>query len=120
MNTTAKNLATAVAYYNALSKQDFSTLAQYIHPDIEFIGPIATAKGKDNFLQAAKGFASIIKTLTVREKFSSENQVMLVYNFDCTSPETSFRVAALMTFQNDLIAKLEIFFDTRPFGSLSS
>lgn len=114
-----QNLSTAVAYYTAMGKQDFESLEKYIHSDIQFTGPVVSVKGKEAFLQAAQGFASIIKNLTIREKFASGDQAMIVYNCEFSQPQFQsagpLRAAALISFQNGLIAKLELFFDASPF-----
>lgn len=112
---TEKNLATATAYFTAIRKQDFTSLEKCVHPNIHFIGPALSLKDKGTFLTAATSCAALITNLTIREKFASEDQVMLVYNCDCSLAPETLRAAALMTFQNDLITKLELFFDASPF-----
>ncbi len=51
----------------------------------------------------------------IRTKFSSDNQVMLAYDLNCVSPIGTIRVAALMTFEDNLILSIELFFDARVF-----
>ena len=34
-----KNLATAVAYYQAMNNKDLSALEKYLHPEVRLIGP---------------------------------------------------------------------------------
>ena len=71
--------------------------------------------GKETVLEAAKGFTNLFKTLTIRTKLSSEDQAMIVYDLDCSAPIGNIRVAALFSFQDKLIAKIELFFDARSF-----
>lgn len=118
-STSEKNLATAVAYYTAMSKQDFEGLEKYIHPEIEFIGPIAPMRGREAVLKAARGFAPMIKSLKIRAKFTSGDQVMLAYDYDFAEPIGNSRAASLMTFQDGLIVKQELFYDARPFVNFS-
>lgn len=109
------NLALAEAYYTAMAEKDLVSLEKYLHPDVEFVGPIACVTGKENFLQTIKGFISFFKSLTIRSKFASGNQAMLAYDVDFPAPIGITRSAALMTFKNGLIKKIELFFDASSF-----
>lgn len=110
-----KNLVLAEAYYIAMDKKDIEGIAKCLHPDVEFIGPLDQRSGKENLLEAVKGFTAFIKHIRVRAKFASGNQAMIAYDADCPEPIGIIRAAALMTFKNDLIAKIELFYDARPF-----
>ena len=112
-----KNLATAAAYYNAMNNKDISDVAQYLHADIQFKAPLAQITGKETVLEAAKGFMNVYNSLTIRAKFSSGNQVMLAYDLDCPAPIGLFMSAALMTFEDNLITRIELFYDARPFDT---
>ena len=109
------NVDIAEAYYKAMEEKDMERLEKYLHPDVIFIGPLARVEGKDAVLAAAKGFSSFLKNIIIRSKFSSETQAMLAYDMDCPEPIGLFRAATLMTFQKDLITKLELFYDASPF-----
>jgi hypothetical protein len=41
--------------------------------------------------------------------------VMLAYDLDCPAPIGLFRGAVLLTFQEGLIMRYELFYDARPF-----
>ena len=109
------NLTVAEAYYTAMSEKNVMGMGKHLHPDIHFLGPLAEIKGKEEFLEAAKGFTSFFKTLTIRAKFGSEDQAMLVYDLDFPAPIGKLPTAALLTFQEGLISKIELFCDGRPF-----
>lgn len=110
-----KNLQTALAYYGAMAEKNVSGLEQYLHPDVHFIGPLADFKGKQGVLDAAKGFMQAFKTLTMRAKFERDDQVMLVFDLDCPAPIGIFRGANMMTITNNLITRMELFYDASPF-----
>ena len=110
-----KNIASAIAYYEAMNNKDLSTMAQYLHPEIQFVGPMAEMKGKETILGALGQILALFKTLKIRTKLANDNDVMVVYDLDCPFPIGLLRIAALLTFENDLIARLELFFDARPF-----
>lgn len=109
------NIAIAEAYYAAMAKEDAFGMESCLHPDVQFIGPLAEMTGKEAVLEAAKKFAAFFKTLTIRARFGSGDQVMLAYDFEFPAPIGKFSAAVLMTFQGGLIAKFELFYDARPF-----
>jgi hypothetical protein len=102
-------------YYKAMGNRNFEKIEKHLAADVQFIGPLARIKGKEAVLEATKKFASFFKTLNVRAKFGSNNQAMVVYDLDCPEPIGIFSSSALMTFENGLIAKIELFYDARPF-----
>lgn len=105
------NVAIAEAYYKAWGENNVEKMGQYLHPEVEVISPLNILKGKAMVLEVLrKGGPQSVKT---RAKFSSGNQVMLAIDMGF-----SFGIlhsAVLMTFQEGLIAKSELFFDPRIF-----
>lgn len=110
-----KNIASAVAYYQAMNKKDLSALEKYLHPNVQLKGPLADLTGKEAVLGAVKHLIAVINKLTIRAQFGSGDQVMIAYDIDFTSPIGISRAAALLTFQDNLIIRYELFFDARPF-----
>jgi hypothetical protein len=102
-------------YYKAMGQRDFEKLAKFLSSDVQFIAPLAKLKGKEAVLESIKRFTSVFKTLNVRAKFGSNNQAMVVYDLDCPEPIGFLSSSALMTFENGLITKIELFYDARPF-----
>jgi ketosteroid isomerase-like protein len=107
---TKNNVETAVAYYTAVGEKNIDSIEQYLHPDVQFIGPMARLSGRKAVLDATRNFAAFFKTLKIRTKVGSDDQVVVVYDLDDRIP-----AAVLMSFQNGAIAKLELFYDARPF-----
>jgi len=113
--TTERNVASAEAYYQAMHHKDLAGVARHLHPDVRFVGPLAELAGKKAVVEAATGFAALIKSLRIRAKFGSEDRVMLAYDVDFGEPTGMCRTAVLMTFDNGLITCIELFYDARPF-----
>lgn len=109
------NLNIAEHYYEAMNNKDLDEIALYLHPKVKFLGPLAQLEGKEAVLESAKGFLGIVDSVMMRTKFASGNQVMLAYDLNCVSPIGTIRVAALMTFEDNLISSIELFFDARVF-----
>jgi hypothetical protein len=97
-----KNLATAIAYYQAMNNKDLSALEKYLHPEVRLIGPLADITGKDAVLGSVKHLVALFNKLIIRAQFGAGDRVMLAYDM-------------LLTFQNGLIIRYELFFDARPF-----
>lgn len=110
-----KNIALAVAYYQAMGNKNLATIEKLLHPDVRLISPMAQIEGKDAVLNAVKHFLAVFNTLTIRAKFCSGDQAMVVYNLDCSAPFGIVRGAALLTFKEGLIIGYELFYDARPF-----
>jgi hypothetical protein len=51
----------------------------------------------------------------VKVSFGSEDQAMVNYDVDFGDPFGVVRTAALITRKENLIARIELFFDARPF-----
>ncbi len=116
-STPEHNLALTVAYYNAMNKKDLIGVEKYLHSNVECKGAMTHVTGKNEVMQVIKEFFGLFKSLTIQEKFSSGDKVMVVYDLDCSEPIGIVRIAALMTFKGDLITKFELFYDPRPFGA---
>jgi hypothetical protein len=108
-------VATAVAYYKALGNKNIEEVKKYLHPDIQFTDPQEKVAGKDAVLKAAQGFMGIFKALTIRAKFGSEDQAMIVYDVEIPNFAKALRAASLLSFQEGLISKIELIYDTRCF-----
>lgn len=109
------NVAAAVAYYTAMGEKNFLVMEQYLHPDVRFRSPLAEVNGREAVLEAAKKFVSLVKTLTIRAKFGAGDQAIVILDTDCAAPIGKFPTASLLTFQEGLIAKIELILDARPF-----
>jgi ketosteroid isomerase-like protein len=112
---TERNVASAEAYYQAMHNKDLAGVARHLHPDVRFLGPLADLTGKEAVLEAAKRFVSLTKSLKVRAKFGSDNTAMLAYDVDFGEPIGICRSAVMMTFNDGLITRIELFYDARPF-----
>jgi ketosteroid isomerase-like protein len=111
-----KNVASAVAYYKAMSDRDLPGMARHLHSDVRLVTPMEELTGKEAVLEAAKRLLPLIQSIEIHAKFGSEDQAMLTYDMNFRTPIGVCRAAALMTFKDGLIVRNEIFFDARPFG----
>jgi hypothetical protein len=114
MNTT-DNLSLAESYYNAMLAKDFDKMANYLHDNVHFIGPLAEMHGKDTVVTAAKNFGGILQDIQIWSRFADGDQIMFAYDMVVPAPIGKFRAAVLMEFKGRLISKIELFYDASPF-----
>lgn len=108
--------AFGVAYYTALGEKNIEKVKKYLHPDIQFIDPQETVIGRESVLKAAQGFTGIFKTLIIRAQFGSEDQAMIVYEVEFPGLSKKLQAASLLSFQEGLIYKIELFYDSKGLG----
>lgn len=104
------HLARAEEYYKFIGEKKPDEFKKYLCSDVEFCGPLAILKGKDAVVQATTNFMNAFEFLRIRAKFSSGDQAMIIYDVDMPGI-TTISGASLMTFQNGLIVRIELFYD---------
>jgi len=109
-----QNISLVEAYYKAMGQKSLDQMENYLHPNVKLTSPFSTISGKEAVLNAAKHFFSVFESLTIRAKFGSANQVMLVIDVNCPAPIGKLRTAVFVTIQENLIASTELFHDTQP------
>lgn len=113
MNT--HTIEIARAYYTAMGEKNTAALAQYLHPEVQFSTPFGKSAGRETVLGAVQGFVSMFNRLTIRTVFGSENQALVVYDVEFPAPIGQCPSTALLTVNDNLITKIELFYDARPF-----
>lgn len=110
-----QNLETAVSYYTALHNKDVAAMDKFLDPNVRFIGPLAQMHGKIGVLEAAKNFCKICNGINIRSHFVDGDNVMMVLDFDFKEPIGEVRSASMLSFKDNLIECIELFYDARPF-----
>lgn len=103
------------AYYKMVGDKNREGINNFLHPDVHFIGPMATLHGKEAVMQATGNFMQTFASLAIRAKFGSGDQAMIVYETDIPGISTHFPGASLLTFRDGLIVKIELFYDSSRF-----
>ena len=109
-----KNAALAEEYYTLLGKKNAEGIKKYLHPDVELYSPLAIVKGKEAVFKAASNFSNMIKSLTIRAKFGAVDKAMIVCDSEIPGMTESFPTASLLSFRDELIVRIELFYDGRP------
>lgn len=110
-----KNVEIATAYYRGVGKKDVKSVENLLHPDVQVVSPLSTVNGKTPVLESVKAFSESLKSLAIRSKFESGDQAMIVYDIELPAPVGLNRTASLLTINNGLITKIELFYDSAPF-----
>lgn len=114
------NLQLAESYYHAMLAKDFDKMASYLHENVQFIGPLAEMHGKEAVVLAAKKLSEVLQDIHIRTRCAAQDQIMFAYDFMFPEPIAKLRAAVLMTFDKQLIVKIELFYDGRPFSAGSA
>ena len=109
------NIALAEEYYNKVGEKNAEAIQNYLHPDVEFRGPLATLKGREAVLEATTNFMNMIKALKIRAKFGAADGAMIVYDIDIPGVATDFPGASMLTIRDEKIVKIELFYDGSQF-----
>lgn len=109
-----KNILIGATYYEAMKNKDIEKMSSYLHPNVHFKGPLASLEGKESVVEGLKKFTTLFKNLTPRATFGSDTQAFIVFDLDFGTPAGLCSVASLMTIQEGLIVKTELFLDPRP------
>lgn len=113
------NASVAEAYYKALAEKNVAKMENYLDENVQFTTPLAHVSGKKAYLETVKNFTVFFNALTIRATFGSGNQAVVVYDVDFPNI-SNFPSAALLTFNKELINRIELFYDARPFGEVQN
>lgn len=98
-------------YYQNVGEKNIEAMEKFLHEEVELHSPLAVAKGKEAVVKATSNFMKSFNTLTIRSVFGSEEQAMVVYITDIPGISNNFPGASLITIQDGLIKKIELFYD---------
>lgn len=108
------NMKLGADYYKLVSAKNLEEIKKFLNQEVEFHSPLVTVKGKEAVLEVTGKFMNVFNSLTIRTKFGKEDQAMIVYDVDIPGVAKNFPGASLLTFQDGLIVKIELFYDSRP------
>lgn len=108
-------LTVAESYYKAMVSKDFATMATYLHPQVVLLGPLGKLNGQEAVAMAAKNFGNLLQDIHIHHRFSSKEEIMLVYDMVVAEPIGTFKAAVRMEFKENLISTIDLFYDATPF-----
>lgn len=102
----------AEEYYTLVGEKQGEAIKTYLHPDVQFYGPMATLEGKEAVVEATQNFMKMFSTLTIRASFGAQDEAMMVYDLDIPAIAKAFPGASYLRFQDGLIVRIQLFYDT--------
>lgn len=109
MNADCKSIAER--YYTLVGQKNIEEIKKLLHDEVEFIGPLASLKGKDAVIGATSNFANAIKSLTIRAKFGEEDEAAIIYSVDMPGISSDFPGVSWVRFHDGLIVRIQLFYD---------
>ncbi|MEX2304844.1 MAG: nuclear transport factor 2 family protein [Waddliaceae bacterium] len=106
-----KNTGLAEEYYKLVGEKNAEEVKKFLHPSVEFFGPLAKLKGREAVLEATCNFMNMFKSLKIRAKFGAGEQAMIVYDVDIPGIMEAFPGASLLTFRDGQVVRIELFYD---------
>ncbi|MCB1118404.1 MAG: nuclear transport factor 2 family protein [Chlamydiia bacterium] len=104
----------AKSYYAAMVQKDLNKVAEHLHPDVKFSGPLDQRQGKESLMEAVKGFANFVEEVKYYTEVTSGDLVMFTYDVCCKEPMGVQHAAAKFVVRDGLIHEIELFYDPRP------
>ena len=112
---TDRLLQVGAEYLEALGAGDLNRIRAVIHPELHFRTPLLEVWGREPFIFACEQVIARTHGLVLKAKFAAGNQAMFTYDLLFVEPIGPVRTANLMTFEDDKIRDVELFYDARPF-----
>lgn len=109
------NVVLAEKYYKLVGEKNAEGIKKFLHPEVEFYGPMAVLTGREAVINSTSNFMKMFKSLTIRAKFGAGDQAMIVYDVDIPGIAKDFPGASLLSFRDGLIVRIELFYDSSRF-----
>lgn len=111
------SLIKATEYYTFIAAKNAEALLKFLDPEVTLKSPLSSLQGRDPVVGAVRNFMNTFRALTIRTKFGSGDQAIVVYDTDIPGVAGNFPAASLLTFSNGLIVSIELFFDGSHFAT---
>ena len=112
--------AAAATYFEAWRARDFARLRSVLADDVDFAGPLGTAKGGDECQQGIEGMSRIMTGIEIRKVFDDGSDVLTWFDL-ATSVADTVPVANWMQVEDGKITRIRVAFDARGIaGGLSA
>ena len=107
--------AHCASWIDAWVRKDLGAIGRHLHPEMEFVGPMARLRGSDAFVASTARILNVLERFEPRATFVAGSRAMLAYDFVCRPPIGNVPTAELAEFEGGRIRRIEIFYDARPF-----
>ena len=98
-------------YHKAWTAGDFTTARRCLADHLDFKGSIDQFQKADDFIEALKGFQSMLRGVSVLKRHFDQNGAALLYDCDTVTPAGVIRTAEFFTTDNGKISEIRLVFD---------
>jgi len=112
--------ASALAYLDAVAKQQFDRLETLLAPDLLFKGPALTRTTAEDYIGALKRLGVIHLRSDVRRVFVDGDEACLIYDFVTDTAAGAVPTIEWLHFEGDRIKVIELFYDRQPWQTVAA
>ena len=105
-------------FHAAVGAKDFVAARKLLHDDLSFKGPIDTFHKADDYVEAIKKLAGIVKGVEVKKVFVDGNEVCVLYDMITNTPAGTSFISEWFRTKGDRISEIRVVFDARPFAAM--
>ena len=116
MSTDRKTLA--LAYLNAVGKQQYGKVEALLAPDVQFRGPSMTRTSAEELLGALKRLAAIHVRNDVKRVFADGDEVCVIYDFVTDTPAGALPTIGWLRFEGERIRSIDLYYDRLPWQTV--
>jgi SnoaL-like domain len=104
----------AIEYNRAFGEGRLDRVAAMLHPDVEFDGTAAPARGREAYMAGLPRLVSVLQANEIKDVIVEGDRAFILYDFVTDTPAGAVLSGELVTFDEDgLIRKITLLFDHR-------
>ncbi len=112
MSTDTKTLA--LAYLDAVAKQQYEKLEVLLAPDLQFRGPVTSRTSAQDYIGALKRLAAVHTGNQVKRVFADGDEVCVIYDFVTNTPAGALATIEWLKFDGGRIQSIDLYYDRLP------
>jgi ketosteroid isomerase-like protein len=116
MSTDRKKLA--LAYLEAVAKQQYDQVAGFLAPDLRFRGPAMTYTSAGDFVGALKRLAAIHVRNDIKRVFVDGDHVCVIYDFVTDTTAGALPAVEWLQFEGGRISSVDLYYDRLPWQTV--
>jgi ketosteroid isomerase-like protein len=116
MTTDKKTLA--LAYLDAVGRQQYDKVEALLAPDLQFKGPAMTRTSAQDFIGALKRLAAIHRGNEVKRVFVDGDDVCVIYDFVTDTTAGALATVEWLRFDGGRIRAIDLYYDRLPWQTV--
>ncbi|HEY4392903.1 MAG TPA: nuclear transport factor 2 family protein [Polyangia bacterium] len=116
MSTDRKKLA--LAYLEAVAKQQYDQVEGVLAPDLRFRGPASSFASGEELVTALKRLAAIHVRSDVRRVFVDGDDVCVIYDFVTDTAAGALPAVEWLRFEGGRISAIDLYYDRLPWQTV--